>query len=324
MKAIIPLAGKGTRLRPHTHTTPKPLMKVGGRPVMSYILDDLIDLGVREVVFIVGYLGDVIRDFIAAEYPELEAHYVVQEVQDGTAAAAVKLTEPWADEDLLILFVDTIFDADLSLVRSLGPEYAGVIWAKEVEDYQRFGVIITRSDLTMELDCREAQDAGVQARQHRPLLYTRLRPPIRGPARHARRGSWTGRRVLPDRCLPIPWWTTVHGLLIAPVEGWYDCGKLDTLLETNRHLLGERARRCRAWGQRSGRGTGGASAQRGGHASPRWPNRPECNGGPREPDHRLRVFARRDRGRGEPRSSVPISTTRFWAARCRCGGSRAD
>ena len=149
MKAIIPLAGKGTRLRPHTHITPKPLVKVGGRPVMSYILDDLIELGVREVVFIVGYLGDVIRDFIAAEYPELEAHYVVQEVQDGTAGA-VKLAEPWADEDLLILFVDTIFDADLSLVKSLGPEYAGVIWAKEVEDYQRFGVIITRSDLTME------------------------------------------------------------------------------------------------------------------------------------------------------------------------------
>src|SRR5262245_46347375 len=60
MKAIIPLAGKGTRLRPHTHHTPKPLLKVGGRPVMSYILDDLKDLGIEEVVFITGYLGDVI------------------------------------------------------------------------------------------------------------------------------------------------------------------------------------------------------------------------------------------------------------------------
>ncbi len=53
MKAIIPLAGKGTRLRPHTHVTPKPLIRVAGRPVMSYILDDLAELGVDEIVFVV-------------------------------------------------------------------------------------------------------------------------------------------------------------------------------------------------------------------------------------------------------------------------------
>src|SRR4029079_1617151 len=97
MKAIIPLAGKGTRLRPHTHITPKPLLQVGGRPVMSYILDDLIELGVQEVVLVVGHLGDVIREHIAREYPKIKAHYVVQEVQDGTAGA-IKLAEPWADE----------------------------------------------------------------------------------------------------------------------------------------------------------------------------------------------------------------------------------
>jgi glucose-1-phosphate thymidylyltransferase len=135
MRAIIPLAGKGTRLRPHTHLTPKPLLKVGGRPVMSYILDDLLELGIREVIFIVGYLGDTIREYIATEYPQIEPHYVVQEVQDGTAGA-VTLAEPWADQDLLILFVDTLFDADLSLAKTLKPEYAGVLWAKEVEDYQ--------------------------------------------------------------------------------------------------------------------------------------------------------------------------------------------
>src|SRR4051812_40566974 len=83
MKAIIPLAGKGTRLRPHTHITPKPLLQVGGRPVMSYILDDLLELGVEEIVFVVGYLGDTIRSYLAQEYPQIRAHYVVQEVQDG-------------------------------------------------------------------------------------------------------------------------------------------------------------------------------------------------------------------------------------------------
>ena len=235
MKAIIPLAGKGTRLRPHTHTTPKPLVKVGGRPVMSYILDDLIDLGVREVVFIVGYLGDVIRDFIAAEYPELEAHYVVQEVQDGTAGA-VKLAEPWADEDLLILFVDTIFDADLSLVGSLGPEYAGVIWAKEVEDYQRFGVIVTRSDLTMERIVEKPKtpvsklaNIGLYYIRDFALLFEALHDTLDGaPGPGGEYFLTDAFQYMVDRGAR---------LLIAPVEGWYDCGKPDTLLETNRHLL---------------------------------------------------------------------------------------
>ena len=67
MKVVIPLAGKGTRLRPHTYVEPKPLLKVGGRPVMSYILDDLRELGVKEIVFITGYLGDRIEAYIAEE-----------------------------------------------------------------------------------------------------------------------------------------------------------------------------------------------------------------------------------------------------------------
>jgi glucose-1-phosphate thymidylyltransferase len=202
---------------------------------MSYILDELIEAGVREVVFIVGYLGDVIRDFIEAEYPELEAHYVVQEVWDGTAGA-VKLAEPWADDDLLILFVDTIFDADLSLVKSLGREYAGVIWAKEVEDYQRFGVIITRSDLTMERIVEKPKtpvsklaNIGLYYIRDSSLLFEALNDTL------GRASRPSGEYFLTDAFQ----YMVDHGaqLLIAPVEGWYDCGNPDTLLATNRHLL---------------------------------------------------------------------------------------
>ena len=92
MKAIIPLAGRGTRLRPLTHHTPKPLLRVGGRPILSYLLDDVKALGIDEMVFIVGYRSEVIRDFIASEYPDLRPHYTTQEVMDGTAGA-IKLAE---------------------------------------------------------------------------------------------------------------------------------------------------------------------------------------------------------------------------------------
>jgi glucose-1-phosphate thymidylyltransferase len=235
MKAIIPLAGKGTRLRPHTYRTPKPLLRVGGRPVMSYILDDLQALGVRETVLIVGYLADEIRRYLANDYPDIKAHYVVQEVQDGTAGA-VKLAEPYVDEDVLIVFVDTLFDADLGLVSSLAPDYGGIIWAKEVEDYQRFGVIVTREDGTMERIV-EKPDHPVSRLANIGLYYIRDHALLYEGIDHtlgAEPGP-SGEFYLTDAFQ----YMVDHGsrILTAPVEGWYDCGKLETLLETNRHLL---------------------------------------------------------------------------------------
>ena len=235
MKAIIPLAGKGTRLRPQTYHTPKPLLKVGGRPVMSYILDDLVELGTREYIFVTGYLGDAIRDFVGREYPNIEAHYVDQTVQDGTAGA-VKLAEAWVDDELLILFVDTLFDADLSLIERLDPRYAGVIWAKDVEDYQRFGVIVTREDGTVERIVEKPQEPisklaniGLYYIRDYELLFEGIHEVLRG-----KKGPG-GEYFLTDAFQ----YMVDHGglLLTAPVEGWYDCGKLETLLDTNRHLL---------------------------------------------------------------------------------------
>ncbi|HSM05682.1 MAG TPA: sugar phosphate nucleotidyltransferase [Longimicrobiales bacterium] len=235
MKAIIPLAGKGTRLRPHTYHTPKPLLKVGGRPILSYLLDDVISLGVSEMVFIVGYLQDVMREFIAREYPDLKAHFVVQEVQDGTAGA-IALAEPWADEDLLILFSDTLFDADLSLATRMPEGDAGILWAKEVEDYQRFGVIVTREDGTMERIVEKPSEPlsrlaniGVYYIRDHELLYEGIHHTL---ASDPGKG---GEFYLTDAFQ----YMVDHGarLRTAPVGGWYDCGKSETLIDTNRHLL---------------------------------------------------------------------------------------
>ena len=129
MKAVIPLAGQGTRLRPHTLHTPKPLLKVAGKPVLAYILDDLVELGVREVVFVVGYLRETVEAWITDSYPELTAHFVLQEVQDGTAGA-IALAEPHVDEDVMIIFADAVLEVDYGLTRTLGQEYGAVIWAK--------------------------------------------------------------------------------------------------------------------------------------------------------------------------------------------------
>ena len=235
MKVIIPLAGKGTRLRPHTYVTPKPLLNVGGRPVMSYILDDLKKLGVTEVVFITGHLGDKVQEYVAREYPDFTAHYVEQEDQNGTAGA-VGLAREYIDEDVLILFVDTIFDADLSIIRDLPKDVAGVIWVKEVEDYQRFGVVLTDKDGFMKRIIEKPKDPvsklaniGLYYIRDWKLLFEGIQDVMTSTKSAGQEYYLTDAfQYMIDRGSKIK---TIE------VAGWYDAGKPDTLLETNRHLL---------------------------------------------------------------------------------------
>ena len=92
MQVIIPLAGKGTRLRPHTHLVPKPLLKVAGRPVMDWVMDRLDGLDVSELIFITGHLKEQVEAYARARYP-IPSRFIEQKVQDGTAGA-VNLARP--------------------------------------------------------------------------------------------------------------------------------------------------------------------------------------------------------------------------------------
>ena len=235
MKAVIPLAGRGTRLRPHTHLTPKPLVRVAGKPVLDFILDDLLAAGVSEVVFIVGHLQDAIRAHVATAYPEIRARYVVQEVQDGTAGA-VALARPWADGELLILFADTLFEVDLTLTRTLAPDRAGAIWAKEVEDYQRYGVIVTdeRGDMTRIVEkptepvSRLANIGLYYVRDH-ALLFEGIEDTLgRGPGPSGEYYLTDAFQYMVDAGARIA---------AAPVRSWLDAGQVGALLEANRHLV---------------------------------------------------------------------------------------
>ena len=141
MKAIIPLAGFGTRLRPHTYTKPKPLISVAGKPVLGHILDKLVGLDVEEIIFIIGYLGDQIRDYITANY-DFPSQYIEQKELKGQAHA-IHLAKEHVSGPVLIIFVDTIFETDLGLLAQEPAD--GIIYVKEVEDPRRFGVAITEN-----------------------------------------------------------------------------------------------------------------------------------------------------------------------------------
>ena len=235
MKVIIPLAGKGTRLRPHTHLVPKPMLKVAGRPVMSYVMDDVMKLGnIEQVVYITGHLKDKVEDYTRRTYP-VPSVFVEQAVQDGTAGA-VKLAMPYIDGPVMIIFVDTIFDTDLSVVNSTDAD--GIIWVKEVEDYQRFGVVVTDADGNM-TQIVEKPNTPISKRANIGLYFIRnWKLLAEGIDYVLTQPTNKGEYYLTDAFQ----YMIDHGakIKVVDVEGWYDAGKLDTLLETNQAMLEKR------------------------------------------------------------------------------------
>jgi glucose-1-phosphate thymidylyltransferase len=239
MKVIIPLAGKGTRLRPHTHITPKPMLKIAGKPVIDYVMEDLQRLGnVEQVIYITGHLKDKVELYARAKYP-FDAVFIEQAVQDGTAGA-VALARQYVDQPVFIIFVDTIFDADLSVVNRTDAD--GIIWVKTVEDYQRFGVVVTDADGNMtrivekpSTPISKRANIGLYYIKNWKLLYEGIDWTLNQPKNK-------GEFYLTDAFQ----YMIDHGakIKVIDVEGWYDAGEQKTLLETNRTILEKgRARR---------------------------------------------------------------------------------
>lgn len=232
MKVIIPLAGKGTRLRPHTHITPKPMLRVAGTPVMQYVLDDVKKLpDVEQIIYITGHLKEKVEQF-ARSATDIPSVFVEQQVQDGTAGA-VALAREYIDQPVLIIFVDTIFDADLSIIGA--SEADGIIWTKEVEDYQRFGVVVTDDSGHMtkivekpSTPISKRANIGLYYVRNWQLLYEGIEHVLASPQN---KGEW----YLTDAFqYMIDKGAKLH---VVDVEGWYDAGKLDTLLATNLAML---------------------------------------------------------------------------------------
>lgn len=232
MKVIIPLAGKGTRLRPHTHTVPKPLLKVAGKPVMDYVMEDVARLGnVEQVVYITGHLKGAVEKHALETY-DAPGVFVEQVVQDGTAGA-VNLARDFVDQPVLIIFVDTIFDADLSIINDSTDD--GIIWTKEVEDYQRFGVVVTDEHGHM-TKIVEKPSTPISKRANIGLYYIRNWKLLFEAVQHTlAQPTNKGEYYLTDSFQ----YMIDHGakIRVVDVKGWYDAGKLDTLLDTNRVML---------------------------------------------------------------------------------------
>ncbi len=143
MKAIIPVAGAGTKLRPHTYTQPKALIPIAGKTILSFIVDQLREAGITEFIFIVGYLGEKIQDYVKQAYPDLTTHFVFQNERQGTGHA-IELTKAIVGTDeVFVVLGDTICEYDVKEVLDSPFSMLGV---KKVDDPRNFGVATIGED----------------------------------------------------------------------------------------------------------------------------------------------------------------------------------
>jgi glucose-1-phosphate thymidylyltransferase len=199
---------------------------------MSYVLDELKRLGnVEQVIYITGHLKEKVEEYARSEM-DVPSVFIEQKIQDGTAGA-IALAKDYVDQPVLIIFVDTIFDADLTKVKSVDAD--GIIWVKEVEDYQRFGVVVTDKDGNM-TKIVEKPSTPISKRANIGLYYVRdWKLLYEGIDWVLTQPKNKGEYYLTDAFQ----YMIDHGakIRVIDVEGWYDAGKIDTLLETNRVML---------------------------------------------------------------------------------------
>jgi glucose-1-phosphate thymidylyltransferase len=233
MKAIIPVAGAGTKLRPHTYTQPKALIPLAGKTILSIIMDQLEHAGIREFIFIVGYLGDKIQDYVKERYPALITHFVQQNERHGIGHAISLTKDIVNDDEVFIVLGDSICEYD---VREVLEKPYSIIGVKRVDDPRDFGVaeineegFISRVVEKPHIPKSNMALVGIYRIKETSILFGCLHNNIRNNLMS--HGEYNLTDAL--ECM------IRQGAKIQPykVQNWFDCGKKETLLQTNATLL---------------------------------------------------------------------------------------
>jgi glucose-1-phosphate thymidylyltransferase len=234
MKVVIPVAGIGIKLRPHTHTQPKTLVPIAGKAILGHIVENFIEAGIKDFIFVIGYLGDKIESYIKSNYPDIKATFVVQEPREGLAHAIYVAREHIIKEkDILIALGDTIVNLD---IHKLIESKHSVLAVKKVESPGRFGVAeidkdgrilkliekpkIPKSNLAL---------VGIYKINNPKHLIKAIESNIRNNFRTQNEFHLT------DAMMKLI--EQGESFFTMQVNNWYDCGKKETLLETNAILL---------------------------------------------------------------------------------------
>ncbi|MFN5421956.1 MAG: sugar phosphate nucleotidyltransferase [bacterium] len=233
MKAIIPVAGTGTKLRPHTYTQPKALIPLAGKTVLSIIIDQLVEAGIRDFVLVVGYLGDKIMHYAKANYPDLNITIIHQNERKGLGHAIYLCKEEVQQEELLIVLGDTICEYNVAELLEMKGSVLGV---KKVDDPRNFGVAETDEDgkvtrLIEKPQIPKTNNAlvGIYKIVDTHSLFKCLEHVL-----HATDHPQEELSLTPALDCMVDAGTVFSTF---KVSNWFDCGKKETLLESNATLL---------------------------------------------------------------------------------------
>ncbi|MCK4353564.1 NTP transferase domain-containing protein [candidate division WOR-3 bacterium] len=232
MKIIIPVAGMGIRLRPHTHTVPKVLMQVAGKPILGHILEKLEKIKFSEIILIVGYMKDKIKEYVNQNF-NFNVSYIEQKERLGLGNAVWLAKRKACHEPVLIIYGDTIFEADIQEAINLYVD--GCLGVKSVTDPRRFGIAEIENGFVKKLTEKPTHPTtnlaivGVNFIRNSSLLFDCLDEIM------IHKIKTKGEFQLTD----------AFQLMIEKgakfktfsVKKWLDCGTSETLLATNRELL---------------------------------------------------------------------------------------
>ncbi len=231
MKVIIPAAGIGKRLRPFTYTKPKALLPVAGKPIIAHIIDSLKGLPIEEVIIVIGYMGERIKEYFR-NFKDFKISYAIQKEFEGLGHAVYQAREFVDDSPVLIILGDTIFDVNY---KDFTKTDKSVIGVKEVNDPRRFGVVEMDGDTVKEVVEKPETPfsnfaiVGIYYFLNSDALFDAIEKNIKNNKRTRGEIQLTDAiQVMIDRGA---------SLTVKKIQGWFDCGKVETLIDTNRFLL---------------------------------------------------------------------------------------
>lgn len=237
MKAIIPVAGIGTRLQPITNSLPKVLVNVAGKPMLFHLIDEIVRNGkIDTVVLVIGYLGDMIKDAVSGSYGNspVKFEYVEQKEMLGLGHAVYHGAEFIGEEPVIIILGDTIFEFNLDSF--ISNEYSAIGY-KDVEDVSRFGIVESKNGFITRLIEKPAPGVTESKSAIAGLYFIKNGARLFRAIEHLMDNNIRTKNEyqLTDALMKM----VEEGEKMIPfeIQNWFDCGKPETLLNTNTYIL---------------------------------------------------------------------------------------
>jgi glucose-1-phosphate thymidylyltransferase len=238
MKIIIPVAGRGTRVRPHSYSKPKPFIRVGKTTPIEFMIKHMLTTNPSEIIIIHDKYGtEYYKEKLPKLFPQVKFQFACQEKPLGPMHA-LTFAIPFLNDqdDILINFCDTLFVKDLSCIQQLKQDHDGVLFAQEVEDYQRFGVILHEKNIMKEII--EKPDQPVSKLANIGTYYIKKGLSFLNTAKQLVEGD--GKLVRGEYYLPSAFMKEITNgkrYWVEGIDDWLDVGKIETILQTNKKLL---------------------------------------------------------------------------------------